>query len=279
MLSLGLGFVLVGLAFKVAAVPFHVWAPDVYEGSPMPATAYMSVVAKVGAVAALLRVLPLSLPALADLWQPLTAAIAAATMVVANLAALRQTSVKRMLAYSSIAHAGYVLIGVAAGTPDGGWSAVYYLLVYTFMNLGAFGVLLLLERAGTEADEIADLHGLGDRSPALAAAFALFMASLTGLPPTAGFPAKFYLFTAAIDAGYAWLAVVGVVTSVVSVGYYLRAAYAAYSGEPRTTVRTIRGRWTAAGVTLAALGVVLLGVFPGPLTAWAVQLTAVFGVR
>ncbi|MDR5682856.1 MAG: NADH-quinone oxidoreductase subunit N [Armatimonadota bacterium] len=279
MLSLGLGLVLVGLAFKVAAVPFHVWAPDVYEGSPMPAAAYMSVVAKVGAVAAMLRVLPLSLPALADLWQPLTAAIAAATMAVANLAALRQTSVKRMLAYSSVAHAGYVLIGVASGTPDGGWAAVYYLLVYTFMQLGAFGVLLLLERAGAEADEIADLHGLGDRAPALAAAFALFMASLTGLPPTAGFLAKFYLFAAAIDAGYMWLAIVGVVTSVVSVGYYLRAAYAAYTGEARATVRTLRGSWTAAGVALAAGAVVLLGVLPGPMTAWAVQLTTVFGGR
>jgi NADH-quinone oxidoreductase subunit N len=243
----------------------------------MPATGYMAVIAKVAVVVALLRVLPLSLPALADVWQPLVAGIAAVTMILANLAALRQTNVKRMLAYSSIAHTGYVLIGVAAGTPAGAWSAVYYLVVYTFMNLGAFGVLLLLERGGTEADEVADLHGLGDRSPALAAAFALFMASLTGLPPTAGFPAKFYLFMAAFDAGYAWLAVVGVATSVVSVGYYLRAAHAAYAGEAPKTVRTIRGRWTAAGVVVAASAVILLGVLPGPMTAWVMQVAAVFG--
>lgn len=267
-LLVGLGLVMVGLGFKVAAVPFHAWAPDVYEGAPLPAAAFMSVVAKVGAVGALLRLLPGTLPGLASAWQPLAAALAAATMVVGNLAALRQSSIKRMLAYSTVAHGGYALIGVAAGEP-GVWSAVYYLAVYAFMNLGAFGTLAFLERAGWEADEIEDLHGLAERAPAAAAAFAVFMASLTGLPPTAGFLGKFYLFTAALDAGLLWLALVGVATSVVSVAYYLRAAYAAYAGQPRAGVRVVRAGWASAGLAVSAAATLLLGLLPGPLTTWA----------
>lgn len=267
-LLLGVGLLMVGLGFKVAAVPFHAWAPDVYEGSPLPAAAFMSVVAKVGAVGALLRLLPGTLPGLASAWQPLAAALAAATMVVGNLAALRQSSIKRMLAYSTVAHGGYALIGVAAGEP-GVWSAVYYLAVYAFMNLGAFGTLAFLERAGWEADEVEDLHGLAERAPAAAAAFAVLMASLTGLPPTAGFLGKFYLFTAALDAGLLWLALVGVATSVVSVAYYLRAAYAAYAGQPRAGVRVVRAGWASAGLAVSAAATLLLGLLPGPLTTWA----------
>ncbi|MDR7385843.1 MAG: NADH-quinone oxidoreductase subunit N, partial [Armatimonadota bacterium] len=159
-LLVGLGLLVVGLGFKAAVVPFHAWAPDVYEGAPVPAVAFMSVVAKVGAVGALLRILPATVPHLLSAWQPLLAALSAATMVVGNLAALRQTNLKRMLAYSSVAHAGYLLIGVAAGSDAGVWSAVYYLAVYGAMNLGAFGVLTFLERAGVEADEVEDLRGL-----------------------------------------------------------------------------------------------------------------------
>ncbi len=267
-LLLGVGLLVVGLGFKVAAVPFHAWAPDVYEGAPLPAAAFMSVLAKVGAVGALLRLLPGAFGGLGNAWQPLVAALAAASMVVANLAALRQTNLKRMLAYSSVAHGGYVLIGVAAGE-RGVWSVVYYLAVYAFMNLGAFGTLAVLERAGWEADEVEDLYGLGDRAPLTAAAFAVFMASLTGLPPTAGFLAKFYVFTAALEAGLLWLALVGVATSVVSVAYYLRAAYAAYAEHPRAGVRVVRAVWTSAGLAVSAAATLLLGLLPGPLTAWA----------
>jgi NADH-quinone oxidoreductase subunit N len=269
-LLVGVGLLVVGLGFKAAAVPFHAWAPDVYQGAPLPAAAFMSVLAKVGAVGALLRLLPGALGGLAASWQPLVAALAAATMVVGNLAALRQGSVKRMLAYSSVAHGGYALIGVAAGE-RGVWSAVYYLAVYAFMNLGAFGTLVFLERAGWEADEVEDLHGFGERSPAAAAAFAVFMASLTGLPPTAGFLGKFYLFTAALDAGLLWLALVGVATSVVSVAYYLRAAYAAYAGQPRAGVRVVRAGWASAGLAVSAAATLLFGLLPGPLTTWAQQ--------
>lgn len=268
-LLVGLGLVVVGLGFKAAAVPFHAWAPDVYEGAPVPAVAFMSVLAKVGAVGALLRVLPVTVPHLASAWQPLLAAVAAATMVVGNLAALRQTNLKRMLAYSSVAHAGYLLIGISAGNGAGVWSVVYYLAVYAATNLGAFGVLTVLERSGVEADEVEDLRGLSHRSPGAAAAFALFMASLTGLPPTAGFLGKFYLFTAALQAGLLWLAVVGVLTSVISVAYYLRAAYVAYLGPERSGVRVHRAPWAGVGLAFSAAATLLFGLLPGPLTSWA----------
>jgi NADH-quinone oxidoreductase subunit N len=269
LLRLGVGLVIVGLGYKAAAAPFHAWAPDVYEGAPMPAAAFMSVIAKLGAVGALVRLLPLSLSDLAALWRPFVAAMAALTMVVGNLAALGQVNLKRMLAYSSVAHAGYLLIGVASGTPTGITATVYYLAAYAAMQLGAFGVLVWLERLGMEADEVGDLAGLGGRSPVLAAAFALFMASLVGIPPTAGFFGKLYLFTAALEAGMVWLAVVGVLTTVVSVAYYLRAAYAAYTDPARPGVRLSGGPWLAAGVFTAAVGVVLLGILVGPATRWA----------
>ncbi|MCS7172985.1 MAG: NADH-quinone oxidoreductase subunit N [Armatimonadetes bacterium] len=268
LLRLGTGLLLVGLAYKAAVVPFHAWAPDVYEGSPMPAAAYMSVIAKVGAIAALARLASAALPGLVDLWRPFVAVLSALTMVVGNLGALWQRNLKRMLAYSSIAHAGYLLTGLAAGTATGLVASAYYLAAYALMQLGAFGVLVLLERMGLEADEVQDLGGLGDRSPTLAAAFALFMASLVGVPPTVGFVGKFYLFAAALEAGLGWLALVGVATSVVSVAYYLRAAYAAYAEEGRAGVRMAGGRWAAAGVATAALGVLLGGVVGGPVIQW-----------
>lgn len=271
LLRLGTGLLLVGLGYKAAVVPFHAWAPDVYEGAPMPAAAYMSVIAKVGALAAMGRLVPVALPGLVDLWRPFVAVLSALTMVIGNLGALWQRNLKRMLAYSSIAHAGYLLVGIAAGTRTGLAASAYYLAAYALMQLGAFGVLVFLERMGLEADEVQDLGGLGDRSPALAAAFALFMASLVGIPPTAGFFGKFYLFLAALEADLGWLAVVGVLTSVVSVAYYLRAAYAAYAGEARAGVRVVGRGWTGAGVFAAALGVLLGGVLGGPLIQWMHQ--------
>src|SRR5712692_5456742 len=210
----GVALLTIGLAFKAAVVPFHFWVPDVYEGAPLPVTAYMSVIAKVGAFAALLRVFVVALAVQAAHWMPMLAAASVLTMLLGNLAALRQTSIKRLLAYSSIAHAGYILTGVAAGTGAGAAAVAFYLLAYTFMTLGAFGVVLLLERRGQEADQIADLTGLAWRTPALGGAMALFMISLAGLPPTAGFVAKFYVFSAALDAGQDGVAVIGDITSV-----------------------------------------------------------------
>jgi NADH-quinone oxidoreductase subunit N len=272
LLHLGVGLIVIGLGFKAAAVPFHAWAPDVYEGAPMPATAFMSVAAKLGAIAALLRFLYLAAPALIASWRPMIAVLAAVTILVGNLAALRQTSVKRMLAYSSVAHAGYLLIGVAAGSPAGRWGTAYYLAIYGLMNIGAFGVLLFLARDGGEADRITDLGGLADRAPALAAAFALFLASLAGLPPTPGFLAKFYLFTASVQAGDLWLALVGALGTVISIAYYMRAAYAAYGGaDPAGGAAVVRAPWATAALAATAGLIIILSVWPGPLTRWAQQ--------
>jgi len=268
LLGVGVALVTIGLAFEAALVPFHAWAPDVYEGAPLPVTAFMSVVAKIGAFAGLVRVFPLALPGLDREWGPVLAAIAVATMILGNLAALRQANVKRLLAYSSIAHAGYILIGVVSGAA-GAAGVLFYLLVYTAMNLGAFGVLLLLERRGGEADRLEDLAGLAGRAPWAAGVLALCMVSLAGLPPTAGFIAKFYLFRAALEGHQAALALVGVLTSVVSVYYYMRVAYVALSpgSSDASVFRSI-----PAGVALgiAAAGVLWLGLAPQGAT-WMVQ--------
>ena len=275
LLRVGTGLLLVGLAFKAAIVPFHAWAPDVYEGAPLPVTAYMAVIAKVGAFAALLRVVPAVLGASRNEWIPVLGALSVITMVVGNFAALLQTGIKRLLAYSGIAHAGFMLIGISAGTAEGAGAVAFYLVAYALMTLGAFGVILMVERGGEEADQVADLTGLAWRSPPLAAAMAVFMVSLAGLPPTAGFMAKFYVFTAALDAGQTALAITGVLTSVVSAYFYLRVAYTMFTGEPRPAVVFVGGRWVTAALIFSTAGVLALGVFPAPLTAFVRQVAQV----
>ncbi len=266
MLLSGVGLTLIGLGFKAAVVPFHAWAPDVYEGAPLSVTAYMSVIAKVGAFAALLRVFSVALLAHAHEWTAVLATVAVLTMALGNIAAVLQTNLKRLLAYSSIAHAGFILVGVVAATPAGASAVVFYLLAYTLMNLGAFGVILMLRRQGEEAESLSDLLGLAGRSPALAGAMTLFMVSLAGLPPTAGFFAKLYVFTAVVDAGGVGVALVGVLSSVISVYYYLRVAYTMYVGQPTDQVRIARSRWTTTALVVAAVGVLVLGILPGPVT-------------
>ncbi len=271
MLLIGVGLATIGLGFKAAVVPFHTWAPDVYEGAPLAVTAYMSVIAKVGAFAALLRVFSVALALQAPQWTAVLATIAILTMALGNIAALLQTNLKRLLAYSSIAHAGFILVGVVAANRAGATAVVFYLLAYTFTNLGAFGVILMLRRQGEEADEIGDLTGLAWRSPALAGAMTLFMVSLAGLPPTAGFVAKLYVFTAVLDTGHVGVAVVGVLSTVISVYYYLRVAYAMFLGDPRAEVTITGGRWTTTALVVAAAGVLVLGILPAPLTTFLRQ--------
>jgi NADH-quinone oxidoreductase subunit N len=227
LLLAGLGLILIGLGFKVAAVPFHMWTPDVYQGAPSSVTAFMSVGAKAGGFAALLRLLISALPDVAEAWAPAAAWISALTMVWANLAAIAQPNVKRMLAYSSIAHAGYVLIALVASAssevaPQAASAALFYLAAYAVTNLGAWGVVLTMEKQEGVGLAIDDYAGLGQRRPGLALAMTAFMLSLTGVPPTIGFVGKFFLFRAAIEAGLIGLALVGVVTSLVSAYYYLR---------------------------------------------------------
>ncbi len=261
----GAAFLLVGFAFKVAAVPFHMWTPDVYEGAPTVVTAFMSVGAKVGGFAAMLRVFVTALPDLGATWVGAVAIIATLTLILGNLVAISQANIKRMLAYSSIAHAGYIMIAVAAGvgSSDGVSSALFYMFAYLFTNLGAFAVVVALERKQNEGTMLDDYKGLARRSPLLALAMAYFMLSLTGIPPTGGFSGKFFVFRAALEADLLWLALIGVVTSVISGYYYLRVVYLMYMHEGEGEVVAMPGVSLAVGIT--AVATIILGIFPG---AW-----------
>jgi NADH-quinone oxidoreductase subunit N len=269
---LGAAMLLVGFGFKVASVPFHMWVPDVYEGAPTPATAFMSAGVKAAAFGALLRVFDSALPSLAAHWRPLVVVLALVTMIVGNLAALAQTNLKRMLAYSSVAHAGYVLSALVAAPVVAGEALLFYVVAYGAVILGAFGAMGALAREGKEPLALRDVAGLAQRRPALAAALAVFMVSLTGVPVTAGFVGKFDLFNAAVSVGIAGvvLAVVGVIMSVVSAYYYLGVAVAMYMREPVGEDDWARVS-PAAGVALAVSVAVtlLLGVWPAPLLAAA----------
>jgi NADH-quinone oxidoreductase subunit N len=271
---LGAGMIIVGLGFKVAAVPFHMWTPDVYQGAPTSVTAFMSVGAKAGGFAALLRIFVAAFPETAATWGPLTMWIAALTMAWGNVAAIAQKNIKRMLAYSSIAHAGYIFMALPAAAvpavaPEALRGALFYLIAYGITNLGAWGVVLALEKTEGTGLEIEDYAGLGTKSPALALAMAVFMLSLTGVPPTVGFMGKFYLFRAAIDADLFWLAIVGVITSLISAYYYLRVIVVMYmqEGSPVSHSEILLNTT----VILSALATVVFGLLPGPLLQLASQ--------
>src|SRR5476651_633233 len=261
-LVLAVILVVAGIGFKIAAVPFHMWAPDVYEGAPTPVTAFLSVGSKAASFAMLLRIFLEGLPAMSADWRLLFEVLAIVTMTVGNLAALTQTNIKRMLAYSSIAQAGYLLIGVVAGTPRGVTAMMIYLMIYSFMQLGAFAVIVLLRRRDVVGDELKDFSGLSFRHPYAAFAMLMFMLSLGGIPPTAGFMGKFWLFSAAIDAHYYWLAVIGVLNSAVSLYYYIRIVVFMYlkkeaiGSEPSTTPALTFALAVAIAMTLA------MGVYP-----------------
>ncbi len=266
LLLVGMGLLLVGFGFKVAAAPFHVWTPDVYEGSPTTITAFMAVGVKAAAFAAFARVFLHTFDAVHTEWEGIVWGIAVLTMTVGNLTALVQTNIKRMLAYSSVAHAGYLLVAMVAGKDLGGAALMYYLVAYGFMNLGAFGVLVALSQQGSpdeQNEELSDYNGLGFRYPALGMAMAIFMLSLTGVPPLVGFTGKFYVFSAAVKAGYIWLAVIGVLNSAVSAYYYIRVIVHMYmqDSEHSLDIQALRPALTAA-IVIAAAGTILLGLFP-----------------
>ncbi|MDP7570502.1 MAG: NADH-quinone oxidoreductase subunit NuoN, partial [Myxococcota bacterium] len=271
---IGIALVLVGFAFKISAVPFHQWTPDVYEGAPSSVTAFMSVTVKTAAVAALLRVLGLGLGPLEEMLVNVLWVLAVLTMVVGNLMAVIQDNVKRLLAYSSIGHAGYILVGIVAGGVEG-WSAVvFYLIAYLFMNLGAFGVVVALANRGEDCERVDSFAGLARTRPGLAALMTLFMVALTGIPPTVGFFAKFGIFLAAVNAGFVGLAIIGVLMSAVSVYYYLRIPVLMYMREPEEQaprLETSSGEIFVLG--LCAIAVLFLGIFPNggelPVVDWA----------
>ena len=268
----GLALVLVGLLFKVAAFPFHMWAPDVYEGAPTTVSGFMATGGKAAAFSGFLLIFsPLALNALPTL-SDVIALIAAASMILGNIVAVSQTSIKRMLAYSSIAHAGYILAGVVAGNRMGAEGVIFYLAAYTLMNIGAFGVVSILESGdgtGVTYDECA---GLSRRAPVLSGLMAVFMFSLTGIPPFAGFFGKYYVFAGAIGGGYTWLAIIGVLMSVGSASYYLRLVVLMYfkEGTERNSTVSVPAASLAA-LVIAAIGLLGLGLFPSlllQLTAW-----------
>ena len=265
LLLIGLGFLLVGFGFKISSVPFHMWAPDVYEGAPTTIAALIATGSKAGAFAALTRVLTVALRGVQADWSDLLWGVAALTMTLGNVAALAQSNLKRMLAYSSIAHVGYMLMGLVAGDAPGVGAILFYLLAYTFTTIGAFGVIALCARAGEEAVEVGDYAGLARRHPVLAATLALFLLSLIGIPPLAGFVSKFYLFGSAVRAGYIWLTVIAVLNSAVAAYYYLRVIVYMYMREPEGEgVAVAPSLAGGLALAIALVGIVLLGVAPAP---------------
>jgi NADH-quinone oxidoreductase subunit N len=262
-LILAVMLVAAGVGFKIAAVPFHMWAPDVYEGAPTPITAFLSVGSTAASFAMLLRIFLEGLPSMKPEWRALFEGLAIVTMTVGNLAALTQSNLKRMLAYSSIAHAGYVLIGVVAGTPRGVAAMLIYVLVYAFMQLGAFTVIVLMRRQDVVGDELKDFSGLHVRHPFAAFAMLMFMLSLGGIPPTAGFMGKFWLFGAAIDAGYVWLAVIGVLNSAISLYYYIRIVVFMYVKKDTIGSEPVVTAPLALVLGAAIVATLVLGMYPG----------------
>ena len=277
----GLGLVIVGFAFKISSVPFHQWTPDVYEGAPSAVTAYMSVTVKLAAFGALLRVIALGFEPLGDAVANVLWTLAALTMIVGNLMAVIQDNIKRLLAYSSIAHAGYLLIDFVPGTPEGYSAVVFYLICYLFMNLGAFAVIVALANRGSDCERMESLAGLAKARPGLAALMTLFMISLAGIPGTAGFMGKIMVFSAAVSAGYVSLAILGVLMSLVSVYYYLRVPVLMYMREPdEEGPRMELASGEAVVLGICALGVLYLGLTPNgwlpfvgnlPVLDWARQ--------
>ncbi len=267
LLVIGSVLLTVGLSFKIAAFPFHQWTPDVYEGAPTVVTAFMSTAGKAAAFSALIPVFMAILPMGAATpnganIQMMLAVVSAITMLVGNITAVVQTNVKRMLAYSSVAHAGYLLMGIVAGTSDGFAAIIYYVTAYTFMQLGAFVIVGVLERENGRNLELADYAGLNRRHPVLAALMAIFMFSLAGIPPFGGFFGKYLLFITAIETGFTWLTIIAVVSSVISVFFYLGLVVKMYFNEP--TGEGEDSEPGLAGITLlvSTVGVIVLGIFP-----------------
>jgi NADH-quinone oxidoreductase subunit N len=262
LLILAVILVAAGMAFKIAAVPFHMWAPDVYEGAPTPITAFLSVGSKAASFAMLIRIFFEGVPSLDADWRLLFEVLAIVTMIVGNIAAVTQTNIKRMLAYSSIAHAGYLLMGMVANTERGVTAMLVYLMVYSFMQMGAFTVIVLLHRKDLIGEDLKDFSGLAFRSPFAAFAMLLFMLSLGGIPPTAGFMGKFWLFGAAIEQGYYTMAFIGVLASAVSLYYYLRIVVFMYLKKETTGSEPVTSPAMALTLAVTVVATLFFGMYP-----------------
>jgi NADH-quinone oxidoreductase subunit N len=263
-----IGMVLIGtgFCFKIAAAPFHMWTPDVYEGAPTPMTAFMSAGPKAAGFAVFMRVFIIAFPTLQADWTPLLWILAVITMTVGNITALKQDNIKRVLAYSSIAHAGYALVGFTAANEIGYAGILFYLLSYTFMNIGAFAIIILVGKKGESNNNVSDYTGLGFKHPLLAMCLSMFLFSLAGIPPFAGFIGKFYLFSGAVKAGYIWLAVIGVLNSAASVYYYLRIMVYMYMKKPEEEFDWFKvSPMVGFAILLCVAGVLIPGVVPSAL--------------
>jgi len=264
----GLVFLLAGLCFKVSAVPFHMWTPDVYEGAPTPVTAFFASAPKVAAMAVFTRATLTAFPGILSQWQQIVVFVAIASMALGSFAAIGQKNIKRLMAYSSIGHMGFALVGLAAGTPEGAQGVLVYITIYVSMTLGSFAVILTMKRNGQHVEDISDLSGLSRTNPLLAFVFAMLLFSLAGIPPLAGFFAKWYVFVAAIKAGLFTLAVVGVVTSVVGAYYYLSIIKVMYFDEPLVRLDPMRMELRTV-LAVAGLFNIFFFVYPGPLVSAA----------
>lgn len=272
---MGLVFLLAAFGFKISMVPFHMWSPDIYEGAPTPVTAFLAVGSKAAALGALIRMFMIALPATKDIWMTVVIVLCALTIVLGNFVAIPQTNIKRMLAYSSIAHAGYLLMGLVAFTSLGISAILYYVMLYVFANVGAFACINAFGNM-TGSDEIRDYTGMWKRSPLIASVLLLCLLSLAGIPPLAGFVGKFYLFTAIIDQGYIWLAFLGIGMSMVSVYYYLIVVKVMFLGNPVEDTPVPISVGTKTVMWISALVSLFLGIYPAPLTDIATKVAQLF---
>jgi len=270
MLLMSLVFLTIGFGFKIASVPFHMWTPDVYEGAPTSITAFMATGVKAAGFSALLRVFFSALPGFRPDWTSIMWLIAVATMTVGNLVAISQENIKRMLAYSSIAHAGYILVAFVAGNDLGTSGILFYLMAYAFMNIGAFTVVILLGKKGEENTLITDYAGVGFKYPLLAASMTIFLLSMAGIPPLGGFMAKFYVFSAAVKSKFYWLVIIGVLNSAVSVYYYLRVTVLMYFREPEREIVGLQfSPASVFALIVAVVGTLYMGIFPANVLSFA----------
>ncbi len=269
-LLVGVAFIVVGIAFKLGAVPFHMWVPDVYHGAPTSVTLFIATAPKIAAFAMVMRLLVEGLGDLHDQWQNMLIVLAVASIAVGNVIAIAQTNIKRMLAYSTISHVGFILLGILAGTESGYSSAMFYVVVYALMGLGGFGMIILLSRSGFEADKLDDFKGLNERSPWMAFMMLILLFSMAGVPPAVGFYAKLAVLQSVVDVGLVWLAVYAVVFSVVGAFYYLRVVKVMYFDKPEDTSPIQAGFDMRVVLSANSLGILALGIFPAVLMQWCI---------
>jgi NADH-quinone oxidoreductase subunit N len=270
-LVFGLAFIVGGVAFKFGAVPFHMWIPDVYQGAPTPVTMFIGSAPKIASFVLAIRVLAEGLGPLVGSWQGMLIALSVLSLAIGNVVAISQTNLKRMLAYSTISHVGFILLGILSGSAMGYRASMFYTLVYVITTIGSFGMILLMSRQGFEGDQLEDFKGLSRRSPWFAVVMMMFMFSTAGVPPFVGFWAKVVVLQAALDAGLAWLAAVAVVFSVIAAFYYLRIVKLMYFDEPTETAAIDAGGTVRTVLTLNGLAVLVLGIFPGALIQLCAQ--------